>query len=178
MATYTSAPYNLDAKLRCTHEAPATNSYTVRIPAGAALTTADTLKFITVPAGYRILEATLITGDLDSNGTPTLTLNFGYLEPGGTSDNDAFLAASVIGRTGGIVRVENGGDDPFAVGVLPAGTLDREIVVVPAANAATAAVAAVDVTVLLTVIKDSFGADANAPYRYRDRYGADANSAN
>lgn len=178
MAIYTSAPYNLDAKLRCTREAPATNSYTVRVPAGALLTTADTLKFIVVPAGYRILEASIITGDLDTNGTPTLTLNFGYLEPGGTNDPDAFLAASTLGRTGGVVRVENGGDDPFAVGVLAAGTLDREIVIAPAANAATANAAAVDVTVVLTVIKDSFGADANAPYVYRDRYGSDSNSAN
>lgn len=177
MAIFNSRAVSLNAKLRCTDEAPATATYTVRVPAGRALATTDTLNFITVPAGYRILEARLITGDLDS-GTPALTLNFGYSEAGGTSDPDAFLAASTVGQAGGTVVVTNGGDDPFAVGVLAAGTLDRVITVIPAVGAAAGPAVATDISVTLTVIKDSFGADANTPYEYRDRYGADSNSAN
>jgi hypothetical protein len=131
-----------------------------------------------VPAGYRILEATLIADDLDSNGTPLLALNFGYDEPGGTNDPDAFVVASQVARAGGIVRVENGGDDPFAVGILPAGALTREIVVVPSANAATAAVAAGNVTVILKLVPNALPAPLPNAYLYRDRYGSDSNSAN
>ncbi len=43
----------------------------------AAPATTDTLNFFDIPANARILFAVLESDDMDTNGTPTLTLNIG-----------------------------------------------------------------------------------------------------
>lgn len=63
--------------------------------AGLALNAVTPL--VRVPKGFTVLHATLETTDLDSNGTPLLTLAVGDAD-----DNDRILTGLTIGRTGGI----------------------------------------------------------------------------
>lgn len=43
----------------------------------AALTTADTMSYFYLPANARIIQCVLKCSDMDTNGTPTITLNVG-----------------------------------------------------------------------------------------------------
>lgn len=61
----------------------------------AALTTSDTLQFGYLPANARIVDAILESDDLDTGGSPTLTLNVGD-----AVDPDRFFAASTVGQAG------------------------------------------------------------------------------
>ena len=65
------------------------------VPLSAALTAADTLNFFYLPPNARVHNAILKCTDIDTNGSPTVTLNVG----------DAALAtryfsASVVGQAG------------------------------------------------------------------------------
>lgn len=72
--------------------------FTVTI--GAALTTADNIEFGRVPDYARVVDATLVATDLDTNGSPTLTLNVGD-----AGDADRFFAAATVGQTGAAARM-------------------------------------------------------------------------
>lgn len=63
--------------------------------AGLALNAVTPL--VRVPKGFTLIHATLEATDLDSNGTPLLTLAVGD-----AVDNDRILTGLTIGRTGGI----------------------------------------------------------------------------
>lgn len=63
-------------------------------------TAADILQMVPVPRGARIIDVTLSATDLDTNGTPTITMLVG---DGG--DNDRFITSSTIGQTGGVARL-------------------------------------------------------------------------
>lgn len=78
------------------------NTHTVRFPVtlSAAVTTADAVQFGYVPQYARIVDAVLQSTDIDTNGTPTVTINVGD-----AGDVDRFFAASTIGQTGGVVRM-------------------------------------------------------------------------
>ena len=56
----------------------------------------DIFEMLRVPAGARITGVTLKSTDIDTNGTPTVTLNVGD-----TADPDRLLAAVTIGQAGG-----------------------------------------------------------------------------
>lgn len=106
----------------------------------AALTTADTLNFFDLPPGARILSMTLEATDLDTNGTPLLTLNIG--DSGSAS---RYFSASTVGQAG-----------TAAVASAVAGlhfktTAKTRIVGVPAANAATGAAGSVYLSCLYIV---------------------------
>lgn len=67
--------------------------WTVSITAAAA--NLDAFNFGTVPKGFRLLSATLESTDIDTNGSPTVTINVGD-----SGDADRIFAASTVGQTG------------------------------------------------------------------------------
>lgn len=139
MAIFKSAAY-LNANIfRTVSDQPAEISATIEIPAGYALQTADKLYAFKVGAGHSVDEVTVRFGALDLAQTPTLTMDVGYEAAVATDDPNAFVAASTAARAGGQVSVENGGDDPFAVGALA--PLDEviDVVAIPAASASSTA---------------------------------------
>ncbi len=90
-----------------------------------------------VPRGSVLLDVIVDSTDLDSNGTPLITMATGVA---GTPA--AYIAASTVPRTGGRMRAD-------VVGALPAVmTADTEIRATVTAAAATAAAGTVTITVL------------------------------
>lgn len=61
----------------------------------AAPTTSDTINFGYLPAGARVVLAVLESTDMDTSGSPTLTINVGD-----SGDADRLFAASTVGQTG------------------------------------------------------------------------------
>lgn len=61
----------------------------------AAVTTADTLAFFSLPANSRVCAATLKCTDIDTNGSPTVTINVGDAGSG-----TRYFSASVVGQAG------------------------------------------------------------------------------
>lgn len=53
----------------------------------------DTFDFGTVPKGFRLLGATLESTDIDTNGTPTVTINVGD-----SGDADRIFVAATVGQ--------------------------------------------------------------------------------
>jgi hypothetical protein len=111
----------------------------VELPAGYVLQTTDKLYIARIGANHSVDHVKARFEALDNAQTPTLTLHVGYEVDVGTDDPDAFVASSTLGRAGGQVQVENGGDDPFAVGALAPLTEVMHIFVSPAIAAAAAA---------------------------------------
>lgn len=64
----------------------------------------DLWKFVTFNERVAIHSARLEVTDLDSNATPTLTLDLGYDLATGVDDDDYFLANSNIGQAGGAAQ--------------------------------------------------------------------------
>lgn len=62
----------------------------------AALAAADVVEMIRVPAGAIIYSVLLKVTDLDTNGTPTITLTVGD-----GADTDRLVTSSTIGQAGG-----------------------------------------------------------------------------
>ena len=65
----------------------------------AALAINDVIQSPPLPKGAVVYDVMLAVTDLDTNGTPTITLDVGY---GG--DVDYFIAASTVGQAGGVAR--------------------------------------------------------------------------
>jgi len=63
----------------------------------AAPSTSDTINFGYLPAGARVISAVLESTDMDTNATPTLTINVGD-----SGDADRLFAASTVGQTGAL----------------------------------------------------------------------------
>lgn len=59
----------------------------------------DIIQFFYPPSGYEVVDGYLASDDLDTNGSPALTLNVGDVD-----DEDGFLVASTVGQAGGIAR--------------------------------------------------------------------------
>lgn len=126
-------------RFRTVGDQPAEITATVEIPAGYALQTADKLYFFKIGEGHSIDHITVRFGALDNAQTATLTMDVGYEAAVATDDDNAFVSASTLGRLGGQVQVENGGDDPYAVGALAPIDEVLDIFASPAASAAAAA---------------------------------------
>lgn len=81
----------------------------------------------------------LITDDLDSNGTPTITLSAGVLNAGltalGGGANDTWISATTVGQTGGVARSSTAA--PYLSG--PQEFTARPLGIVVGTGAATAA---------------------------------------
>lgn len=96
--------------------------------AAVGLAATDVIEMVVLPAGYVATGVKLAVEDVDSNGTPTITVDCGVVSgvPGvidnaRTCGTEAF-AASTVGQTGG-VQVDNKAD----ISLLAPSTVDRAI---------------------------------------------------
>ncbi len=95
MATYTSKQYANSPKafVGATPGNTMTFYWEVSITANAA--NLDAFNFGVVPKGFRLTSATLEATDIDTNGSPTVTINVGD-----AGDADRIFAASTVGQAG------------------------------------------------------------------------------
>lgn len=74
----------------------------------ANLAAGDIIDMGPLPPGMNTVDVALASDDLDSNGTPTITLSVGILNAGKTDLNggtfDTFIAASTVAQNGGVAR--------------------------------------------------------------------------
>jgi hypothetical protein len=96
----------------------------------AALVIDDLIHMVKIPAGATLLDLILDVPDLDTDVSPAITLSVGY-----TGALTAFINASTIGQTGGIVRlsVPGGSQKAFAA----EDTIQISATAAPATGAAT-----------------------------------------
>jgi len=179
MATYNSKAYLGRVPFRCTAEQPTEITATVVIPSGTDLAQSDTFNFLKIGAGYVPLEITVVSEDLDEHAdTPTLTLDVGIVGHSavnsGSAVADYFVDGSTIVQDGGVVRVENGGDDPFADGALVAPSDENYTIFGTCATASGGAVTS-DKRITLTakIVKASFTAPLPQPDLYEAPAGLD-----
>ena len=66
----------------------------------AALVINDTIDMVTIPAGHFVTDMALVSDDLDTHVSPTITLDVGF--KGVTADT--FFAASTVAQAGGVAR--------------------------------------------------------------------------
>jgi hypothetical protein len=100
-----------------------------------------------VPVGY-VVAAT----DLDTNGTPTLALDFGLLNDAGTAisvaaedGGDEWIDGSTVAQAGGIVLSTASKAAYDVIGAVEAVDTDRIVALVVATGAATAAAGSIEV---------------------------------
>lgn len=140
MATYLSDNVRLKTGVSAGGPAGNVNCAYAEVVCGSAPSTSDTLEFFWLPANARVLMATLESTDMDTAGSPTITLNIGD-----SGDADRLFAASTVAQAG---------TASSAVAVAGFGnkyTSKTKIVGVPAANATTGAGGTVYLTVLYVV---------------------------
>lgn len=131
---------------RAVSEAPFEISATIDLPAGRALTTSDRLRFFEIGANHQVVELILVCDDLDSAGSPALTLNAGFEShnTGVTASNlTAYASASTIGQAGGTARFEPTTAAPAA---------NYTVTVSPQAGAGAAPAGATRITVHAVVV--------------------------
>lgn len=103
------------------------------------ITTADAATICNLPVGAIVVGVTLEASDMDTNGTPTLTLNVG--DAGSAT---RYFAGSTAGQTG-VTGVATAASGLF---YQITGTSDTAVRVAVAANAATSADGTVRVAVM------------------------------
>lgn len=105
----------------------------------AALVAADTIALCKLPAGHVPVDLIVDTDDLDTNGTPTLTMKAGLI--GGVD----MIATSTLGQSAGMARM----DDSAGRRIAPTDA-DRLIGLTVVANAATGVVGGVITATLIS----------------------------
>lgn len=140
MATYNSPGVTANAPLLSHGLSGNAKVATATVTCSAAPSTSDTLNFFDLPAGARVHMAVLSASDMDTNGTPTLTLNIG--DSGSAA---RLFSASTVGQAG---------TASTALAATGAGNLytsKTRITGVAQANAATGAAGTVTLSVLYTI---------------------------
>lgn len=167
MANFRSTAYVGGMPFRPVGEQPFQVAATIKVPNGTGLALNDKLYFMKLGSDVRILDVTLITDDLDT-GT-SIVLDVGYEAAVASDVLDFFIDGATVGQAGGVVRVENGGDDPFADGAFNGVNETIDIVglvqVAPAGNPTTDRY----VTLVVTGVKET-RSTSDVPYIYEDRY--------
>jgi hypothetical protein len=105
-----------------------------------ALSTSDTLNMFDLPAKARIVMAVLESDDIDTNGTPTVTLNVGD-----SGSATRLFSASTVGQAG------TASTALAVTGVGYKTTATTRIKIVPQANPATAAAGTIRLAVVYVV---------------------------
>lgn len=95
MATFIAAKAALDAPVAVSRIAGQPVTVYSEYAIGAALALNDLIRMVKVPAGATVLAVTLGADDLDTGGSPAITLDVGD-----DGDPDRYIAASTIGQTG------------------------------------------------------------------------------
>lgn len=140
MATYSSTNVSLKKAVSGQMSAGQVLCAKADVVCSAAPSTSDTLEFFYLPAGAVVLQAILESSDMDTNGSPTLTLNIGD-----SGDADRLFAASTVGQAG------TASNSVIATGVLASYTSKTLITGTANANAATGAAGTVSLIVLYTL---------------------------
>lgn len=104
----------------------ATGSYALT----AALVVDDIIQMVKVPAGATVFDILMKVPDLDTGGSPAITLDVGY---GG--DDDYWVAASTAGQAGGLVRATAATAAPLTF--TSEDTIDIHVDTAPATGATT-----------------------------------------
>lgn len=93
------------------------------ITSTAAFANGDVLNFGVAPKGFRVLYGALESSDIDTNGSPTVTINIG--DSGSAS---RFFSAATVGQAGGVTTTLAAAgndyqftDDTLIVGAFGAG---------------------------------------------------------
>lgn len=100
----------------------------------AALVINDVIQSPVIPKGATILDVIVNVTDLDTGGSPAITLDVGY-----GVDPDYFVQASTIGQTGGVVRSSAATAAPLTL--TDNDTVDVLVKAAPATGATTGTVA-------------------------------------
>jgi hypothetical protein len=143
MATYSSSDYT--NKIPTQGHGPARNEkvFYFSVTCTSAPSTADTINFGYVPANFRLVRAVLKASDMDTNVSPTITLNVG--DSGSAA---RIFSASTVGQAGTVDAT------PAAGAVFYKYTAKTLITGVAQANAATGAAGTVELA-LIGYIEDS-----------------------
>lgn len=110
------------------------------VTCSAAPATTDTINFFDLPAGAVVVGATLMASDMDTNGTPTITLNVGD-----SGSATRYFSASTVAQAGTLSSAV------ATTGLGQAYTTKTRIVCVPQANAATGAAGTVSLAIFYYV---------------------------
>jgi hypothetical protein len=111
MTTYAMSPLaNRSGAVSGVGDAKALKCAVVTFSLGAALALNDVLTGPKIGKNSTILDVVLTTTDLDTNGTPTITLDVGY-----SGDADYFIAASTVGQAGGLARASAATAQPLTL---------------------------------------------------------------
>lgn len=68
----------------------------------AALALNDIIRGTEMPNGATVTDVVLSTTDLDTNGTPLISVSVGD-----TGDPDRFILSNIVGRAGGVASLDN-----------------------------------------------------------------------
>lgn len=128
MATYRSTNISTKTGVAAGGHAGSVQAAYAEVVCSSAPTTADTIEFFDLPLNARVLSATLKSTDMDTNGSPTITLNVG--DAGSAT---RYFSASTVAQaaTAAVATAVTG------LGFKT--TAKTRIVGVPQANAATGA---------------------------------------
>lgn len=95
MATYNSDNVTYNRGVAAGGPAGAVLCAFATVTCGAAPSTSDTINFFDLPAGARVLLAVLESSDMDTDVSPTLTLNVGD-----SGSATRYFSASTVGQAG------------------------------------------------------------------------------
>lgn len=74
----------------------------------AALELDDLIKMINIPHNHIVTGCSLISEDLDTDGTPAIVLAVGFLNTAGNDIEDNMITDSTIGQAGGVEYMNDG----------------------------------------------------------------------
>lgn len=109
MANFKSKAYRGGVKFRPLYEQAFELESTVRIPAGRTFANNDVLSFFKMGQNVDVLEVFVRSDKLEDGAGTASTIDVGT-----SVDPDCFIDGGTFIRAGGTIKVENGGDDPFA----------------------------------------------------------------
>ncbi|MBP9755950.1 MAG: hypothetical protein KBD40_13215 [Phenylobacterium sp.] len=140
MATYNSTQYTAASPVASHGLSGNTKSARFTVTCTASPATTDTINFGYLPAGARVVMAVLESTDMDTDASPTLTLNVGD-----AGSANRLFAASTVGQAGTLSQAlaVAGNDYLYTAKTLITG--------VAAANATTGAAGTLYLTVFYTV---------------------------
>lgn len=98
-----------------------------------ALALNDVIRSPELPAGATVFEVLVVATDLDTNGTPAITLDVGY---GG--DVDYFIDGSTVGQAGGVASASAATAKPLVLAEKD--TIDILVSTAPATGATSGSV--------------------------------------
>lgn len=147
MATVQSTKVASGVQQREPHSGVVAVFATYAVPAtGDGSAAGDFIEMVKIPKGATVLEVILASEDLDTNGTPTITLDVGDGD-----DVDRYIDGSTIGQTGGVARLGSGVAAAAVDGCRYTYTADDTIDVKIVDVAATKAAGNIQLTVLYTM---------------------------